>query len=278
MPEFFQGKIPIIRRSLDEGFIRGTPDEKPSFGCVPRDFDEDPVAMRDSPDAMELVDPSTYDAWFDQQEETKSSLQHIYLPGDGSKPTFEYLDQDGFPDCWAHSTAHAVMLNRAAMNLPPIRFNAVAVATLLKRVDGGWSGLSLKFGREHGFPVIGTDPGEWPYQSRKGKDTPELRASMALHTVAEDWYDLGKREWDQTLSEKQLFTCSANNWATPTDYNAYGHAMCMLRKVRIERGRWGRLTLNSWQGFGYHGLCVIPDDVARVDGAVAIRSSTPSVS
>ncbi len=275
--ELFQGKIPIIRRSLNDGFIRGTPSESPSFGCIPRDFDVDPVMMRDSPDAMAVIPESEWDARFDEQEATQSSLQHIYLPGDGNTPAFEFLDQNGFPDCWAHSSCHAMMMNRAAMGLPPLRFNAVAVATLLRQTNGGWCGLSMKFARENGLPVVGSGPGQWPYQSRNGHDTPELRASMATHKDTEDWYDLGHQEYNQTLSRLQLATCGFNNWAAPTDYNAYGHSMCMIRWVRIEKGVYGRLTLNSWIGFGFHGLCVIPETTAAVNNAVAIRTSSPSV-
>lgn len=272
--EFYKSRIPIIRRSLNDGFIRGTPDVEPSFGCVPRDFSIDPVRMGDSPSGMLLYDPSEYDAIYDKSEEAQDSLEHLYLRGD--KAAFEFLDQNGFPDCWAHSTAHSLMLNRMWQNLPPIRFNAVAVATLLRQTNGGWCGLSMKFAREHGYPVIGDGPGQWPYQSRRGNDSPELRASMAMHKSEEDWYDLGSAEYDQTLSTQQLFTCGANNWAAPVDFNKYSHSMCQLRRVRIEKGAWGGLILNSWQGFGYHGLCVIPDSTARPDNAVAIRASTAS--
>src|SRR5690242_13597535 len=95
--EFYKGKIPIIRRSLNEGLIRGTPDEILSTGCVPRDFDVDPVEMRDSPDAIQLIDPSEYDARYDEAEEARSSLEHLFLPGgvDGP-PAFDPLDQGRF--------------------------------------------------------------------------------------------------------------------------------------------------------------------------------------
>jgi len=271
MPELYHGKIPIIRKSLNDGFIRGEAPEV-SFGCVERDYDVDPVAMGDSPAAMTLIPASEDDARYDEQEEQESSLEHLYLRG--GRPAFEHLDQNGFPDCWAHSSVHAVMLNRMAQNVEIPKFNAVAVATLLNQTNGGWSGLSTKFIREHGIPVVGTGSGQWPYHSRKGKDTPELRAEMARYKVIEDWYDLGRKEWDQVLSDRQIATCGWQNWAAAVDYNKYGHAMCQLRKVRIERGRWGKLTLNSWIGFGYHGLCVIPDDVAMPNNAVAVRSSS----
>lgn len=274
MPDLYKGKIPIIRRSLNDGFIRGDAPSELSTGAIPRDFDIDPVAMGDSPAGMTLIDPSEYDARYEEQEAQESSLLHMYLRGD--RPAFEHLDQNGFPDCWFHSSTHCLMLNRMVQNLPIPKFNAVAGATLLKQLNGGWSGLSMKFLRERGCPVVGTGPGQWPYHTRSGRDTPELRAEMAKYKSLEDWYDLGRREWDQKLSDQQLATCGFMNWPAGVDYNAYGHAMAQLCKVRIERGRWGKVTLNSWQGFGYHGLCIIPDDVANPNNAVALRSSTAS--
>lgn len=274
MAELYKGKIPIIRRSLNDGFIRSAAPGDLSYGAIPRDYDVDPVIMRDSPDSMKVYEPTDWDAIYEEQEAQESSLGHMYLRGD--KPAFDFLDQDGFPDCWAHSSCHALMLERMKQNLPPVRFNAVAIATLLRQTNGGWCGLSMKFIRENGAPVIGTASGQWPYQSRNGRDTPELRASMAQHKAYEDWYDLGRKEYDQKLSDKQLFTCGAENWPAPVDFNDYGHSMTSLGKVRIEKGAWGLLILNSWKTFGYFGLCVIPDTTSRPNNAVALRASTPS--
>ena len=273
MADLYKGKIPIIKKDLNEGFIRGTPDESPSFGCIPRDFNVDPVEMRDSPDGMKIISDSDLDAYFDEQEAQESSLEHLYL--NNGTPAFEFLDQDGFPDCWGHSSMHAAMLNRLSMNLPPIRFNGVAVATLLKQTNGGWCGLSAKFARENGCPEVGTGPGQWPYQSRKGKDTPELRANMALHKVTEDWYDLGRKEYDQELSKSQLKTLGSTNCPCPVDYNRFGHSICQVRMVRVEPGHYSPLILNTWKGWGYFGLAVLLD--MWPDNACGVRSSTPSV-
>jgi len=270
MADMYKGKIPIIKRSLDEGWLRGV--GSMSFGCIPRDFSVDPVAMGDSPSAMKLVDPSEYDARWEEDEANESSLEHLFLRGD--KPAFELLDQDGFPDCWAHSSPHAMMLDRLKQHLPVVRFNGVAIATLLKQLNGGWCGLSMKFLRENGAPEVGTGPGQWPYQSRHGKDTPELRANMALHKDTSDWYDLGKQEYNQTLTQQQLYTCSFENWAMAADWNRFSHSMCLVRIVRVEKGVWAPLVLQSWKGWGYYGLGVLLD--FWPDNAVAIRSSTPS--
>ncbi len=270
--ELYKGLVPIIRRDLNEGFIRGTPDDMPSTGAVPRDYTIDPVEMRDSPDQIKLYSPSDYDALYDAGEDAEDSLEHLFLRGD--KPAFELLDQNGFPDCWCHSTAHAIMFDALKQNLPIPRINAVAMATMMKQLNGGWCGLSMKFVRDNGAPIVGNGIGQWPYQSRKGNDTPQLRANMKRHQSLEDWYDVSREVYDQKLTKSQLATCLFDNLPSPSDYNRFGHSMLSVRYVRIEAGSYGILTLNSWKGFGYHGLCVLAEMVP--DSACSLRAGTPS--
>lgn len=270
MAELFQNRIPIIRRDLNEGFLNQS-DGHFSTGAIPRDYDIDPVAMGDSPDGLKLLSDAEAIAAYEQQEANQSSLMHMYLRGD--KPAFELLDQNGFPDCWAHSTAHTIMLDRMKQGLPVVRLNAVAVATLLKQLSGGWCGLSMRFAREQGYPPIGNGPGEWPYQSRKGRDTPELRAAMALHKDASDWYDMGRREYDQVLAKQQIITLSTQNVPMAADWMIHGHSMCLINVVRIDNA-WHPVALNSWKGWGYHGLGVLYNQWPN--NAVALRSSTSS--
>jgi hypothetical protein len=275
MPELYKGKIPIIRRSLNDGFIRGDAPTELSTGCIERDYNVDPVAMGDSPAAMQLIDPSEDDARYEEQEATESSLLHLFLRGD--KPAFELLDQNGHGYCWAYSTGHTIMLDRLKQNLPLVRINPHATAAIIKggRDEGGWCGLSMKWARENGYALQGNGPGEWPLHSRNLKyDTPELRANMAKYKAEEDWYDLGRQEWDQHLSNRQSATCGFMNIPTAKDYNKYGHSMAGLSRVRISAGEWGDVILNSWVGFGYFGLCVIPDSTTRPNNAVALRAST----
>jgi hypothetical protein len=270
MAELYKGKIPVIRRDLNEGFLRGVPPNPLATGAVPRDFSVQPVEMRDDPGGMKLIPESEWAALYAAGEEAEDSLEHIYLRA-AESGKFEFLDQNGFPDCWAHSTAHAIMIDRLKQNLPPVRLNAVAVATLMNQTNGGWCGLSMKFARENGFPVAGDGPGQWPYQSRRGRDTPELRANMKLHRDLEDWYDLSRDVYDQELTKQQLATCLFNNCPSPSDYNRFGHSMLSLRWIPSLNGP---LTLNSWQGFGYHGLCVLAN--MTPDSSVALRASTTS--
>lgn len=272
MPDLWKNKIPIIRSSLDEGWLRQG--DMPTFaatGAIPRDYDEDPPLMGDSPDGLKLLsDPELVEA-FEEQENAQSSLEHMYMRT--GSPAFRFADQGRFLDCWTHSTIHCHMFDRLKQNLEPIDFNGVAMATLMGKTRGGWSGLSLKFSREHGLPVTGTGPGEWPFQSRDGRDTPALRANMARFKAEEDWYDLGKREYDQELSRQQLLTLGSQNIPCGVDYNRFGHAMCQVRVVRIGNV-WSPMVLNSWKSWGYHGLGILYG--MWPDNAVALRASTPS--
>jgi hypothetical protein len=277
MPDFYTGaygnKIPIIDddpTARDLQFPGGV-----GYGCVPRDYAVQPPEMFDPPTAMALIPESEWDARFDEQEENKSSLEHLYLSGPGGTPAFEHLDQGTDGHCWAYSTGHAMTFDRLKQNLPPVRFNPHGVATMLKRFNGGWSGLSAEFAREHGYPVEGTGKGQWPFQSNNSKyDTTELRAEMAKYRVAEEWVDLARPVYSRNITEQQSATCSFNNIPGPEDFNHWSHAICRIRHVRIEKGSWGKLFLNSWKGWGRYGLGVLRGSKMRCDGAMAIRRTT----
>lgn len=276
MADLYLGKIPIIRRSLDEGWLRGVGEA--SFGCVPRDYNVDPVEMGDSPDGMQLLSDADCDAYYEDQQAQQSSLIHQYL-GDVNNPKVAFVNLDQGPNgyCWAYSTAQAIMLDRMRRNLPPVRLSGAATAAIIKggRDEGGWEGLSAKWARENGYAIEGTGPGEWPAYSRNLKyDTPELRAEMATHKVAEDWYDLGRKEWDQHLSKQQIKTLGVTNTPMMWDFNRFSHSMAGIGVVKVGTV-WCPVVLNSWKNFGYHGLAVLFD--MWPDNAGAIRLTSPSV-
>lgn len=271
--EYYKGKIPIYDGSTEEGrsalFPGVIEGNLVGFGLVPRDYSVQPAEMGAAPSEMDVIPESEWDARYDEQEELKSSLEHIYLP-EPNKPAFEHLDQDGFPDCWCYSTGHAIMLSRLRQNLPTVRLNPTAVATILRRTNGGWSALSAQFAAEHGFPEEGTGPGQWPKLSRNGKDTPELRESMKKYKVLEDWADLSKQVYYRNLTRAQAATCGFKNDPAQVDFNPWSHAVCQVRWVRTESGSWAHLILNSWKGWGYHGLGVVR---WICDGAVSVRAT-----
>lgn len=273
MAGFYKGVIPIYNpetvKDRDTLFnFRGG-----HFGYVERDYKLYPESMFDAPSGMKIYEESDWDSLYDEQEAKRTSLEHIFLRRDG-QPRFINLDQNGHGYCWAYSTGHSIMIKRLAYNQPKIRLNPHSVAAIIKngRDEGGWCGLSAQFAREHGYAEEGTGPGQWPLHSRSLQyDTPELRRAMLVNRIVEDYVDLTRQVYDQNLTEKQLASCLFLNNPCPVDFNWWGHSVCAVRWVRIERGNWGLLILNSWKGWGRHGLGVLQGSKRTPNGAVCTR-------
>lgn len=275
--DFYKGSIPIIDFDGPTTDVSHPPHA--AFGYTRRDYNECPQTMFASPDQMQIIPKTEWDARYDEQEATQSSLEHIYLSGPGGQPRFVNLDQNGDGYCWSYSVGHSIMLDRLKQNLPLLRLNPHADAAIIKKGadEGGWCGLSAKWAHDNGYAVEGTGPGQWPKQSRNLKyDTPELRAQMALHKIEEDWVDLTKQVYDQNLTTLQVATCGFNNIPAPSDFNWWSHSVCQVRWVRIEAGSWGPLILNSWLNWGRFGLGVLRGSQAIADGAVATRVTSAS--
>ena len=242
------------------------------FGHDPRQYVPDMAA---APLGMKTYPESDWDALYDEQEREQSSLEHLYL----RKWEGENLDQNGQGYCWDYSTTAANMMRRITMNLPFVRLNGHAAASIIKggRDEGGWCGLSLKFQREHGQAEEGDGPLQWPTHAygrtiNKRFDDREFAEHMGRYRITDDRYDLGKPEYAQQLKREQHATCLFNNQPAPSDFNWWGHSVCALRYVRIERGNWGLLILNSWKNWGRRGLAVLQGSKARPDGAVAVAA------
>lgn len=275
MAEFYKGSIPIIDTEQPETNLVRPPGA--TFGLIPRDYSQDPESLFAPPSDLVLIPESEWDARYDEQERLQSSLEHIYLSGPNGGPAFVNLDQNGDGYCWAYSTGQSIMLDRLRRNLPMVRLNPHSTAAIIKRGanEGGWCGLSAKFCREVGMAIEGTGPNQWPLHSRNLRlDTPALRAEMAKYRIDEDFVDLTRQVYDQNLTTAQVATCGFLNIPGPGDYNWWGHSVCRVRWVRIERGSWGQLILNSWKGWGRHGLGVLRGSKAICNGALAIRSTT----
>jgi hypothetical protein len=275
--DYYKGTIPILDDAPD-AMALAHPGTGEAYGAVPRDYAVQPETVGDDPSGLKIIDPSEWDARYDEQEAQQSSLEHLYLRG--GKPAFENLDQNGHGYCWAYSTAQATILNRLRDNQPHVRLNPHSVAAIIKkgRDEGGWCGLSAQFFREHGCAEEGNGPGQWPLHSRNLKlDTSECRAQMARHKNEEYWIDLTKSVYDQTLSVKALATCLFQNNACAIDLAAWGHSVCALRWVRVERGVFRPLILNSWKGWGRFGLAVLSGRFFdSLMGAVCLRTSAAS--
>lgn len=274
--DLYKGHIPILDYDTPMGRDLAHPKAMTiGYGLVPRDYSVHPLEMFDVPSAMTVIPESDWDAVYDEQEAQESSLEHLYLSGPGGTPIFQPLDQNGHGYCWSYSTGTAIMLMRVMMNLPLVRINPHATAAIIKggRDEGGWCGLSAKWGRENGYAVEGQGEGQWPLHSRNLKyDTPALRAQMALHKTTEEWVDLGSAVYDVDMTKAQYTTALMCRQPSPSDYNHWSHSVCALRWVRIERGVWGELILNSWGNWGRYGLAVMRGSKSIPNSTLSIRN------
>lgn len=272
--DYYKGTIPI----LDDFGSKRTDMTHPKgvrFGLNPRDYGKDPETMFAGPDTIQVIDKSEWDARYDEQEANESSLEHIYLRG--GQPAFVNLDQNGDGHCWCYSTGHSEMLARLRDRGSTPRLNPHFIASYLKEFDGGWCGGSMKVAVDVGIPEEGTGPGQWKKWSNRSADINDaVLANAATHKVVENVFDLTRRVYDQELTAAQLATCGFLNVPAPSDFNWWGHSVCQVRWVRIEKGSWGPLILNSWLNWGRFGLGVLRGSQATADNAVATRTVTPS--
>lgn len=265
--DFYKGVIPIFDMSKEENVFAVNPAGVTSGGRK-RDYDEYPESMMAGPESIAVVPESEYDARYDEQEATESSLEHLFLRG--GKPAFTNLDQNKDGDCWAYSTGHGMMFSALRDNREIPRLNPHFIATYLNRFQGGWCGASMDVALRIGCCEQGDGPDQWPLWSHDRRLlTPARLAGAAKHRVVEGVYDLTRQVWSQKLTQQHLATCGFTNTPAPTDYNEMSHSMCQIRWVRVERGHWCPLIINSWKNWGRFGLGVLRNMDA--DGGVAIR-------
>lgn len=278
MAELYKGSIPIYEpdnlrgENKDAMFPPGV-----AYGLVRRDYSRYPEQMFAPPDEMSIIPQSEWDARFDEQERLKSSLEHMYLGGLNGTPLFTNLDQGQHGLCWIYSVGHSMMLDRLRRGRRIVRLNPHSSGAIIKegRNEGGWCGLGAQFVTDNGMAPEGNGPGEWPKWSLDLRwDTDEMRESMARYKIDEQWTDVTRRLWDRNLTTNQVATSGFNNLPGPRDYNWWRHSVCGIRWVRIERGSWGQLILNSWKNWGHHGLAVLRGNRAICDGGLTIRTTT----
>lgn len=272
--DYYKGDIPILDDStFPEVYMDPVIDGiRMSRGYVPRDYSQYPEEMFTHPSEMDLIPESEWDARYDEEERTQSSLEHLYLRG--GQPAFINLDQNGHGYCWSYSIGTCIMMTRLRMNQPLVRLNPHSVAAIIKKGadQGGWCGLAADFARRIGMTEEGTGPGQWPLHSRNlSNDTAACREMMGKYRLTEDWVDLTRQVYDQNLTRQQLATRLQQKDPCAVDYDEWAHSICAIRWVRVERGRWAPLILNSWKGWGRFGLAVI-NTSWTVDGSIGVSS------
>lgn len=241
-------------------------------GLIPRDYGIQPVGSIPGVKTFGAVDfplipRSEWSPRIKEMEETKSRLSDIRDRGNRGKP-IPYLDQGPIGYCWAHSTVHALMLLRAAMNQPYRPLSAFAVAAIIMqgRDEGGWSALSLEWIMKHGCPTQEF----WPQGDRNlRRDTPEMRSDASRHQVDAGWIEPDSPHWDRDLSFDQFFSLLLARTPVPVDLNWWGHAVCAVDPVEVEPGSYGVRIMNSHRGWGDNGMGVLRGNRAIPDNAVA---------
>lgn len=247
-----------------------------SKGYVPRDYSVYPVEMFAPPSEIVLIPKSEWSARIKEKEEQKSRLSDIRRAGNKGQPIPSLNQNSGRNDgrwgyCWAHSTAHTIIANRAVSNQPYVPLSAFAIAAIIKggRNEGGWCGLSAKFAREVGIPSQSL----WPQNNVSlSLDTAEMRANAALHKITEDWVDLTRDVYDQNLTFEMVISLLLSNVPVAVDFNWWGHSVCAMDAVEVEPGSFGIRIWNSWgDDWSDMGEGVLRGSKAIPDGAVATR-------
>jgi hypothetical protein len=242
-------------------------------GLVPRDFSAQPVGSSPlSFDAvnMPLIPRSEWSDRIKEMEATKSRLSDIRRTAVAGGP-IPSLDQNGQGYCWSYSTGMAIMLARAVMNQPYARLSPHAVAAKIKgfRDQGGWAALSMEFAVKYGYP---TDD-FWPQKSMSRQyDNQKTWDNAKLYQVTEGWWDLGQSIYDRNLTFDQVMTCLLCRVPVATDFRWWGHSVCSMDPVEVEKGSFGIRIINSWSDkWGDMGEAVLRGDKAVPVGAVAPR-------
>lgn len=247
-------------------------------GHDPAQIDPAVESMFQPPSGIQKIDKAK---WSDEikelvrQQALLSDLRKTVADG-GMMPC---LDQGPVGYCWAHSTAHCVMLDRGLRNMPYVPLSAYSVAATIKRGadEGGWCGLSCKFMREKGI----VSQALWPQGDRgfsKYQNNPAIWEDAAKHAIVEDWYDVAKREYDQEINFEAVCSLLMSGIPVVGDFNWWGHSVALLDVVEVEPGDFGIRILNSWgMGWGDAGTSVLRGSKARPDGAIAVRTTKVSL-
>jgi len=200
-------------------------------------------------------------------------------------------------NCWAHSSAHAVMLSRAVQNMPYVPLSAYAVACIIKqyRDEGGWAALSMDFIVNRGIP----SQAKWPQLNKsRSNDNPDTWADAAKYKVTEGFWDSAAAPYDRQFTFQQRNTLLVCRQPCASDYMHMSHSVCdvdvvdgasLYRQCRSDRSGklldlathdliWGTANevttglavryFNSWKDWGVNGMGILTGNKAIPDGSV----------
>jgi len=297
----------VIRQNeliIDDLTVIPEPPPGSAKGLIPRDYSIHPQGFYAAAPAFDLtlIPRTEWPERIRDMESQKSRLSDIRATGKyGSR--IPSLDQNGKGYCWTHSVTMGVILDRAVRNLPYMALSAYAVACIIKnfRDEGGWGALGLDFIQQRGVP----DEKYWPQRSMsRSNDNEATWKNAAMHKILGGWVDLTQAVYDRNLTFDQTMTLLLTRCPVVQDANWWGHSFILMDPVngnaqkdelRAESGklltpddfdaRWvteatdgfGTRGLNSWgDSYGVNGEFVLAGNRAVPDGAVGVRSTTPS--
>lgn len=245
-------------------------------GAVPRDYEVQPETMFAPPSQIKLIPRSEWSARIKEKVALQSQLSDIRLTGSNGQ-IVPSLDQGQVGYCWAHSTTHAVMLDRMMRGQPYVPLSAYSIAATIKKGadQGGWCGLSAQYATEVGV----CDQAFWPQGDRNYTkyQTSEMRENAAKRRIMEDWVDLTKSVYDRNLTFDMLISLLLSDIPGPVDFNWWGHSVCALDAVEVEAGSFGIRIWNSWSdSWSDRGMGVLRGSKAIPDSAMSIRVTTAS--
>lgn len=260
--------IPIIADDTSDGVIfdmddAASPTGKKGTGYIIRDYAAEPLGHRiKMADPEKIVSQSEWDALIDEQEERKSSLQHIH-----EFFGVKVKDQNGTLNCWANAPVSALELKFAEMGLKQPELSPGFIASMCGQFNGGLGIWAMDIMEKYGVPetkLWGANK-----NSRSGLNDPGLLANAAKYKVVE-FRDLPSR--NATIQAHHLL----NNRPIPIGLNWWSHEVLAIRFIRIERGRYGYLIVNSWStGWGKNGLGILDMNKGTADDAQVLYVANP---
>lgn len=264
---------------LDDQVVDG---ERMSRGLCPRDYSRQPVgSIRGvpswDPKLIKLIPRNEWSSRIKDKQQAKSQLSDIRMIGNAGNP-IPSLNQGNKGYCWAHSSTHAVMMNRAIANDPYLPLSAYAIACVIKnfRDEGGWGALSLAYMVEHGVPTQEF----WPQGSMSpSNNNSRTWEDAAKRKVLGGWADLSVAPYDRHLTLDQVMSCYLQDIPVVLDLFWWGHSVLGLDALEFDSSlplsdpnRWGNRFLNSWgDSWSSLGMGTLRGNKSIPDGAVASR-------
>ncbi len=252
--------------------------QKKAFGLIPRNYATTFYA-NETPGLeglnITLIPRNEWSDRIRQQEKDRSRLSDIRNQGKFGE-RMPSTDQNGRGYCWFHSGTSAMLLIRAKQNQPYADLSAYSGACKIKgfKDEGGWGAQGLDFLCKYGCATSKT----WPQRgTKKEYDNPETWAEALHYRFTESWNDLGRAQYDRSMTFEQVATCLLSGIPVIVDFSWWGHSVCAMDLVETSSGQFGIRIWNSWSdSWSEGGTGILSGSKAIPDGSTAPRDVIPT--